>query len=82
MVLLPLSYITLADFGNSVHALWLSCSQELSHYLFSNLLTLSLPDEGYFRNALCTLNLTSNLVDFIFLKHFKNGKLPLKQVFF
>jgi hypothetical protein len=54
--LAKLPRVTLADFGNSVQALWLSCSQELSHYLFSNLLTLTLPDEGYFRNALCTLN--------------------------
>jgi hypothetical protein len=31
-------------------------------YLLSNLLTLGVPDEGYSRKVLCTLNLTSVFV--------------------
>ena len=41
----------------------LSCCQKLLNYLTSYLLTFNIPDEGYSRNALCTLNLI--LYDFI-----------------
>ena len=36
--------------------MWCSCFQQLLIIWFSNILTLSTPDEGYSRNVSCALN--------------------------
>jgi hypothetical protein len=58
---LPLSastaLVTLADIGDPVRDFWFTYSQNFKVIWFSNLSTFSVPDEGYSRNASCTLNL-------------------------
>ena len=54
--------MTLADVGYSVSTLWLTCFQRLLKYLASNLLIMSVPDDGYFRRAPSTLNLISTFL--------------------
>ena len=51
-VLRPQAYVPLADFGYTVYALWIYCSQNL---FGSQISILSVPDECYSRDALCAL---------------------------
>jgi len=56
VALLPQTVIS-AAFDYLVLVLWFSCSQRFFKIIWvSNLLTLSVPDEGYSRNTTCTLN--------------------------
>jgi hypothetical protein len=48
-----------ADFGYSVYALGFLAPKVYKIIWHSNILALSVHDEGYFRNALCALNLIS-----------------------
>ena len=54
--------MTLAEFGYSVYDLCYSCSQNILFTWLSNLSILSVPDEGYSRNASCALNLISTFL--------------------
>jgi len=58
--------VTLADFAYPVLALWFSCSKLLLNFWLSNSLALSVPDEGYFRNASSALILVSTFLIFLF----------------
>jgi hypothetical protein len=51
--------VTVADFGYSVYALGFLAPKDYNIIWHSNILALSVHDEGYFRNALCALNLIS-----------------------
>jgi hypothetical protein len=49
--------MTLTDFVCLVYALWLSCSQRLLRLFGFQIFYLSVPDEDYYTNASCALNL-------------------------
>jgi hypothetical protein len=57
-VLLPQAYVTVADIGDPIYALLLARKTFNIIWLF-NFSILSVPDEGYSRNALCALNFIS-----------------------
>jgi hypothetical protein len=48
------AYVTVADFGYPVEVLWFPCSQ--GFFGFPMFWPLSIPDEGYSRNVLHSLN--------------------------
>ena len=52
---IPHAQVTIADFGYPVKALWLSTPKYFGIICRSNLLSLSVPDECYSRNASCAL---------------------------
>ena len=54
--------MTLAAFVYPVFVLWFYWSQNLKIIWLSNLSILSLPDEGYSRNASCAPNLISTFL--------------------
>jgi hypothetical protein len=49
-------YVKLDDLVISFRLIWCSCSQTSKLFGFLNILTLSVPDEGYPGNTSCTLN--------------------------
>ena len=59
-IYLPQALVTVADFGYPVQAFWFYCCQKL--IWLSNLSILSVPDEGYSRNASCALNQISTFL--------------------
>jgi len=61
-VLLPRVLVTLTDHDYSVYAFWFSCSKDFKIILLSNILSLSVPHEGYSRNTSCALNLISTFL--------------------
>ena len=68
--------MTLAEFGYSVYDLCYSCSQNILFTWLSNLSIVSVPDEGYSRNASCALNL--DIYVFI-IKGFLTKSVPLVE---
>ena len=51
--------MTVADFDSAVQALWCSSFKTLKVIFLSNLLALSVPDEGYCRNESTLISNTS-----------------------
>ena len=47
---------------HTMYFIFIACSQHFKLFVFSNLSIMSIPDEGYSRNASCALNLSFLLV--------------------
>ena len=55
-ILFPQTQVTLADIGYLVQTLWFYLAPRILTYFRSSILSLNVPDQGNYRNALCTLN--------------------------